>query len=236
MAVALILSTAFVATKPEGPNRNVRINQYLNGLGEVAELTQTYPVYDVFSVDNTVEAEAQVDSRVLAAVNRIPGLKSTCYFLDNRLGQINKGSGLIVQWNRILPALLGKYEYTVHYEPRLRLVNTSFFERMEKMPAAYLGLEQGRVSRFRLLRRLEALPWASGLLTVAPFFTGLFSMRTSDLAAYCKAADPAALVCWPGCVEADLFGWVRRAKIPHTQLPALGVRWHDEAEGTWLDY
>src|ERR1019366_1602652 len=115
MKVALILSAAFVTTKPDFPARERRIRQYLNGLGQIAEVSAQYPVFDVYSVDNTVEDPATLEIQIVEALHRIRGFRSSVHFFDNDLGQSNRGSGGMVQWMTILPDLVGKYEYVVHY-------------------------------------------------------------------------------------------------------------------------
>ena len=98
MNIALLLSTAFVTTLPPARNRERRIRQYIDGLGQVAEVSARYPIFDVFSVDSTIDDESVLDVHLLDSITAIPGLKGRRYFNDNEMGRINKGSGLVVQW------------------------------------------------------------------------------------------------------------------------------------------
>jgi hypothetical protein len=245
--IALLLSTAFVTAKPGLPDVERRVQQYTSGLKQISEVVNSYPCFDVFSMDNTVEHAEALDSRLTAALDNIPTLKRKYHFLDNETGKINKGSGLVLQWNRILPDLLGKYEYVVHYEPRQTLVDFSFFERMASHPDAY-------ICEYRDQQRLYGVP-----LTLPRFWTGFFSMRTSDLLDYVRAADRGVSTSiefyrqWrlnrilrrrllPGwaaelkeCIESDLPRYVKRHKIAYVRVPALGARWHQEANNEWVD-
>ena len=247
MRIALSLSTAFVTTLPDFPERERRIRQYINGFRQIAEVSALHPIFDVFLVDNTVEDPTRLDCRLTAALDSIPTLKQKYYFWDNETGRINKGSGLVVQWQRILPDLINRYEFTVHYEPRQNLADFSFFERMASQPNAY-------VCAYRDKLRLYGLP-----LTLHRFWTGFFSIRTADLNAYAHAKDRGVMTTlaeygrWrlyrrarrrllPGwlaemseCIEADLPKYVRRHGISLVRLNALGSQWHEEATGKMVE-
>ena len=248
MRIALLLSTAFVTAKANHPDYERRVQQYTSGLKQIANVVNRYPSFDVFSMDNTVEHAGAVDSRLTAALDSIPTLKRKYHFLDNETGKINKGSGLILQWNRVLPDLLGKYEYVVHYEPRQDLVNFSFFERMASHPDAY-------VCEYRDKQRLYGVV----PLTLPRFWTGFFSMRTSDLFDYVRARDRGVPISiqhyrtwrldrhlrWrllPGwaaelkeCIESDFPRYVKRHRIAVVRVPSLGSRWHQESSNEWVD-
>jgi hypothetical protein len=224
------------------------MEQFTSGLRQVAEVVGQYPCFDVFSTDNTVEHPEQIDARIAAALDTIPTLMGKYHFWDNQLGQFNQGSGMVAAWSRAVPDLLGRYEYLVHYEPRQHLVNFSFFERMARQPDAYFCVYHDK-------RNLYGIP-----LTMPRFWTGFFSMRPADLCAYAFAKDrgvppPITPRPWwweryrqlrfrylPGwlerldeCIEADLFRYVRRHRIPFVPVPALGTRWHDQANDLWVD-
>lgn len=247
MNIALVLSTAFVTTEPNYPERERRIQQYVNGFQQVAELCAKHPSFHVYSVDNTVKDASRIEGRMTAALGKIPALKGICHFWNNEMGRINKGSGLVAQWNEILPSLVSRYEYTVHYEPRQHLVNLSFFERMEKRPDTYICPYRERVKLYGV-PMIEKYCW-----------TGLFSMRTLDLLGYVHAPDrrvlttieqyrkrrlyrylrwrflPGWLAELPECIESDFPQYVRRHQIPFVRVPSLGARWHEEATGMWVN-
>ena len=236
MSIALVLSTAFVTTAHDSPNRDVRIEQYRNGLEQVAALSREHPALDVFSVDNTVEDAGGLDPEIAAAVGRIPGLKDTLWFWDNELGRKSRSAGSIIQWQRIAPRLARDYEYTVHYEPRLRLTSESFFDTVERNPGAYFRSETEAVRRHKSLWRFGFLSNRSRVFNFFPFFTGLFSLRTADLEAYARSVDPAAMVEREECVEIGLYRFVRRRRIPYTLVSTLGVLWNDAAADNWVAY
>lgn len=238
-----MLSTAFVTTKPDYPDRERRIRQYLNGLAQIAELSAQYPVFDVYSVDSTVEDPARLEPQMAGALQRIPGLKGSTHFFDNEFGKHNHGSGVLVQWTRMAPELADRYEYVVHYEPRQHLADFSFFERMASRPDTYFCMYRDR-------RKLYGIP-----LTLPRFWTGLFSMKTRDLLGYVRDEDrlvppPVKPHPWwwvyyrrlrwrylPGwavwvdeCVEVDIPRYVRRHRIPFVRVSDLGTLWHEESK------
>lgn len=248
MKTAVILSTAFVTTLPDHPERERRISQYASGFGQLAEVSGLFPEFDFYLVDNTVEHPERLDGRLATAVDRIPALKGKYYFWDNETGRINKGSGLVVQWGRILPDLEARYDHVVHYEPRQRLVDFSFFERMARKPDAYICGYRDHLRFYGIFPGIYHRYW-----------TGFFSMRTRDLAAYVRAPDRGVLATieqyrkWPlyryarwrvlpgwfaemsECIESDLPRYVRRHRIRYVPVAALGSQWHQEATGDWID-
>jgi hypothetical protein len=248
MKIALVLSTAFVTTAPGAPDRERRIRQYVNGFDQVAAMCARHPGFDVYSVDNTVEDGSVLDKKLMTAIDAITSLKGRIHFSDNETGRINKGSGLVVQWGRILPDLAGKYDYTVHYEPRQHLVDFSYFERMEQRPDAYICPYRDKVKLYGVVP-----------LTLHRFWTGFFSLRTSDLLDYVRSPDRRVLNTisqyrrWPyyryarqhilpgwlaemnECIESDLPRYVRRHRIQFQAVKDLGTRWHEEATGNWVD-
>lgn len=248
MRIAVVLCTAFYNTRPGHPWHERRIEQFTNGLRQVAEVVGQYPCFDVFSLDNTVEHPEQIDARIGAALDSIPALKGKYHFWDNQHGQLNQGSGMVAAWSRAVPDLVGSYEYVIHYEPRQQLVNFSFFERMARRPDAY----------FCVYHDIRSL-WGISM-RMARFWTGFFSMRSADLCAYAFAKDrrvPPTIVprpswweryrqlrlrCLPGwlawldeCIEADMVRYVRRHRIPFVPVSDLGTRWHNQASDTWVD-
>jgi hypothetical protein len=247
LQIALMLSTAFVSTTPDYPDRERKIRQYVDGLDQIAEVSAQYSVFDVYSVDNTVEDPARLESRVADALRRIPGFRGSVHFSDNELGKHNHGSGTMVQWTRIVPQLVDRYEYVVHYEPRQHLESFSFFERMANRPDSY-------VCMYRDKWKLYGIP-----LTVPMLWTGFFSMRTRDLLDYTQAKDRAVLptvqphpwwwvyyrrlrwkylpewaVWLDESIEFDLPRWVRRHRIPIARVADLGSVWHQEGRNRML--
>lgn len=246
MKTALLLSTAFVTTDPGARRREQRVQQYLNGFCQIAELSAKYPGLDVFCVDNTVESTDRLDPRLVAAIDRIPSLKGKYYFLDNEMGRIFKGSGLLIQWAHVLPKLVNEYAHVVHYEPRQELVNWSFFERVEQEPGSYVCFYRDRM-KFYGITVTQDCAW-----------TGLFSMTTEALLGYVRADDRSVvtgieqyrkwkllrglrrrLLPWYAekkeVIEIDFTNYIRRHRIPVTRVSELGCRWHDETHGTWID-
>jgi hypothetical protein len=241
--IALILNTAFVSTKPDDPAHECRLRQYLNGLEQVAEVSAQYPVFDVYSVDNTVEDPADLNVQIVDAFHRIRGFQRSVHFFDNEIEHGNTGVGTMRQWIRMAPELVDRYEFVVHYEPRQHLVNFSFFERMVNQPDTYFCMYRDRV-------KLYGFP-----LTLPRFWTGLFAMKTRDFLGYVRAPDrrmppplkphpwwwahyrrfrwrylPGWAVWVDECVEVDLLRFVRRHRIPFVRVSDLGTLWHQKSK------
>jgi len=223
------------------------VAQYVHGFQQIAEVVRRFSCYDVFSMDNTVEDPALIDRRVVAAMDQVPTLTKV-HFWDNELGRLNKGSGYIVQWQRTLPELLGRYEFILHGEPRQDIVDHSFFERVSHSPGNYWCL-------YRDLRVLGGITWR-----LPRVWIGQFAIRTQDLWNYCSSADrrvpPRATPqpwwwnryrylrsrllpgWWQGldeCIEADFVRFIRLHHVPMTRVANLGTRWHEEVTGKWHD-
>jgi hypothetical protein len=247
MRIGLLLCTAFGAFPPDHPAHERRVQQFSNGFRQIAEVAAQYPCYDVFSMDNTVQDPTGIDPRIVAALDSIPNLKQKYHFWDNELGKVNKGGGLIADWTRTLPDLMGQYEFVVHYEPRQHLLNYSFFERVANRPDNYLCM-------FRDTLSFYGLP-----ITVEWLWTGMFSMRTADLLGYVRAKDRLVrprveplprwywryrdlrwrlLPYWAAgrdeAIEADFLRYIRRHKIPIVWLGDLGAVWHEESRDRLL--
>lgn len=224
MKTALLLSTAFITTTPQFSNREERIQQYLFGIDQIAQFVQKHQdVFDVFCVDNTVEDYAQLDQRLKAAIEAIPNLKKTDFFFDNDLGKKNKGAGVIIQWKHILPQIESTYEYVIHFEPRQKLDNFSFFDRYINKENTYLRTEVVTGKKFKIF----PIRWKQTM-------TGLFSIKKEDLQMYATQVSLQTLVFTRTSVEKDLYQYIVKNKIPHIEIESMGVLWHNTADNTYL--
>ncbi|GEM_PF-3310977 len=245
---ALILSTALVTTRPDFPAHDRRVRQYLNGFEQVAQVCAKYAVFDVYSMDSTVENAAALDPALFEALQRIPGYRGSFHFWDNDLGRINRGWGLMVQWMHALPQIADPYEYILHYEPRQDMLNDSFFARVAAQPGNYCCVMRDHM-------KLYGIP-----MTFEKIWTGCFCLKLRDLRGYCAAEDrrmlppakpltslqrgyraardrvvPAWVAGLFNEIEYDFARYLRRHNVPYERIAHLGVRWHFDLLERWFE-
>lgn len=220
MRYALLVSTAYVTTLPSFSNREARIIQYLQGLAQIKELISLHPEFDVFAVDNTVEHADLLDERLIRAMHDISNFKGSDFFWDNELGKKNKGAGLAIQWKHVFRTLPSEYAYVVHFEPRQKLINFSFFEKFLAQPGNYFRIMKAWVMRGGIL------PWH-----VTNIATGMVAAEARVLRDYAEQVSPQKLVTEELSIERDLYTFIRSRNIPYTNVPFLELWWDNIATG-----
>lgn len=225
MKTALILPTAFVTTLPNSKNREERIAQYVRGFQQVANLVRLHPEFDVFSVDSTIADSADIDPRLMSALNDISTLKEKCFFNDNSLGKKNKGAGLITQFKKVLPLISKEYEYVISFEPRQELENYNFFEQFLLDRQSYFRLEKVRAKKYRIFPFL-----------LVQVMTGLFAMRRNDLEKYVLQVNLSWMVIRRISIERNLYKFLYRSGISFGRVARLNLLWHDTANNTVVEF
>ena len=218
MKTALILPTAMGISKDEE-----RINQFINGFKQVTELVTKYPEFDVFVTDNTIADVADLDPRLIEAIDAIPTLKGKAFFYSNEYGKKNKGAGLIVGWKGVLKEISKDYGYVISFEPRQKLDNYYFFEAYVANPGSYFRVIHEKV------KRLKIIP-----IMVHQVLTGLVCFSRNDFETYCMNTDLENMVEKKISIEDDLYQFLLKNKSNFTTVEKLGVLWHDAANNRHL--
>ena len=204
---AIILATALITTKkPEGA---YRVDQYINGFKQINELvSNNSDKYDVFFVDCTIKRE-DVDNSIIKEIEGIRNLKEIIFTDNNFFGSFNKGSGVITQWKEILKKISEEYEYVIHFEPRMKIRDFSFFDRFDLNKDSYFNVTETLVKgkNFR------------------QFFTGIFSIKRKDLVDYVNEANIIFLTLTKKNLEKDMFEFFIKNKIHFIEVEKLGVDW-----------
>lgn len=230
MKSAIILNTALITT--QGNHGLMRIKQYLDGLSQVKNLVQKYPDFDLFFVDNTVANEDVLDKKLLTAINSLPNLKAKELFFDNEFGSKNKGCGVIAAWRRILPQILGQgYEYVIHFEPRQKIQNLSFFETFLNNPGSYFKTVRRHPTASMIDKYIRPLFPPYGIREV---MSGLFSCSPQVLAQFARTADITSLVENNRSMEKDFYNYLIIGNVPFTPIQNLGLDWHDPLRNSYV--
>lgn len=226
--IALLLSTAVnPVINHEGPvaypgNHIERESQYFNGISSLVRYVDSGPQIEVFWVDNTIEGGSMPSERLEKMAARM-AKDNKVFFSDNKLGQENKGAGVIVQWRRFLDRLDNSFEQIIHFEPRLEVVGYEFFDRAISNPTTNLL----KVNRF-WRRRAHVMPWPSFHVE-----TGLFSIRRETLAQFAFSQDLVKMAADSISIEYSLLDFLIKNRVQFVDVKFLNVIRH-APEGPYL--
>jgi len=147
---------------PQMENNVLRKQQFINGLKKLFEYDYKQHMCDILITDNTCTNLYPELQELLPE-----GTLVRC-FNDNHVGAINKGAGLIQKWlyNK---TILQQYEWILHFEGRQLLQSFEFMDRFFAEPRTYFRYGN---------------PFDSSDLS--HFYTGLFSIKSSDLFHFCS--------------------------------------------------
>jgi hypothetical protein len=204
----LLLSTIFIDInsplyKKNQPTSNKeRIIQYLNGIKKVKELN---PESDIYISDNSNYLNEKSDILHYLIENNIHIIKDA----PNNYGKINKGAGLIENWKHNI-SLLKKYEYIIHFEPRLLLIDNYFINNF---------LENKR-NIFTL----------NHPILMPHFNTGLFTIKSDILINYINTIKINVFCNNSISIENDLINYFKNNNISYHILDKLNVYWFDKYE------
>lgn len=140
----------------------LRREQIRAGLSKLFEYDFSRYGCDILITDNTCNALPEDYTSLLPS-----GTIVRC-FNDNTVGAINKGAGLLQKWHYNME-ILKEYEWILHFEGRQLLLSHSFFDRFFASPTTYFryGDPHNRMNH-------------------SHFYTGIFSIRSTDLQAFCE--------------------------------------------------
>ena len=203
--ILILLSTAFDVSNVNAipvARGNLRINQYIQGLTKFFSFNFKKYNHDVEIIisDNTVSSKENIHPLIVQTIpeNIFLDLK-----LDNEFGSKNKGTGNIVSFLRCNDKI-EKYDFVLHFEPRLLLNDYSFFINFLNNPRNIFNLGIG-----------------------SQFNTGLFSIDTSSLSTYSNSRDLNKMINNSISIEDDLYDFIINNKINFDTVPKMGVSWHD---------
>lgn len=141
----------------------LRKQQIIKGLNKLFEYDFLGKGCDILITDNTCEELPQ------EIIDTLP--KNTIFrcFNNNKVGCINKGTGLIQKWLYNQEIIL-RYDYIIHFEGRLELKSHKFFE-----------------SFFNNSREIFRFGDPDDKNNHTHFFTGLFSIKSNNLLKFCNS-------------------------------------------------
>jgi hypothetical protein len=121
--IILSLRTAFNSEQYKNddsptPNNDLRISQYIEGLLALKLLVPEFDSVEKFVIDNTVKDLSQVPEIYKTLSNAMLFLTKT-----NKFGRRNKGAGDIETYQFLYKSPSVIFDYLLHFEPRLKLMN-----------------------------------------------------------------------------------------------------------------
>lgn len=204
----LLLSTIFIDInsplykKNQLSSNKERIIQYLNGIKKVKELN---PESDIYISDNSNYLNEKSDILQYLIENNIHIIKDA----PNNYGKINKGAGLIENWKHNI-SLLKKYEYIIHFEPRLLLIDNYFIN--------------------NFLENKRNLFTLNHPILMPHFNTGLFTIKSDILINYINTIKINVFCNNSISIETDLINYFKNNNISYHILDKLNVYWFDKYE------
>lgn len=226
MSVALFM---LISTKIPSPFD--RIQQYVNGLNslfqsprfEIARTSEIVargrnPAIDLYIMDNTVPITDTIDDSILSVLpENVTVINDTC----NTFGAYNKGAGCIEQW-RYLRDHLRKYQWIIHFEPRMQVERFDMFDSMLDQPrnlfTTFNSYKPTTPSTHPIQPRSNDTP--------DHINTGIFMIRSDDLLKFIDSIDLIRMVQNSISLEYLMFDYMQA--IPYDVFPeGTGVLRHD---------
>jgi hypothetical protein len=143
MSSTLVLRTAMDIRKYKNVHRSPvssnsdRISEYKNGVSALSKLVSLAQFESILLVDNTLERESQETDLVRSY---LPANTKLVLTGTNRFGQHNKGAGDVETYRYLSKEGFLKNDFLVHYEPRLILKSSTFFDKFFSNPRTILTL------------------------------------------------------------------------------------------------
>jgi len=181
-------------------NNEKRIEQYIRGIKRLLEYKKLWENHnlDIYITDNTSD-NINVQIKEILPEN----IKIICSN-NNNFGCKNKGAGDIEQWI-YCKDLICKYDFFIHFEPRLYLENFDFIDNFLNNPRDLFVYGAGKNH----------------------FFTGLFGIQTNILLDYIKNFNSPDKYRKLGSIEFNLFNYINKA-ISYDTLNKANVIWRDK--------
>ena len=176
-------------------SNEVRIKQYIDGIKKIRDLN---PDIEIYISDNSNYLNKQSNILDIIQQNKIKIIKNT----PNKYGHINKGSGLLENWQHNL-SIIEKYEYIIHFEPRQLLKSNYFIDTFLKNPSNLFTLGSNKIH----------------------FNTGLFCLKSNDLLKFIKLVHPNELIKNNSSIEYILYQYIHKNKISYEKLDKMDLLW-----------
>lgn len=203
MKKLIILRTAFIVGSNSGVQQGEdRINQYLHGLNTFFNFIEEEKNVEILLLDNTISQIDNINKKIL---NCIPSYVNKVFFEKNNFGTLNKGAGLIEAWLEI-EDYIKKYDYIIHFEPRLVLENFNFFKYCINFNENVFSVNENNRSHFN---------------------TGLFSIKSETLIGFSKSTDLNYMVKNNISIEYLLYDFFKERNIFFKKFDKMNVLWHD---------
>ena len=184
-----------------------RTEQYINGINRLLEFKNLWKIYnlDIYITDNTTKTLNEKIKEILPK-----NIKIVCS-INNNYGCRNKGSGDIEQWN-YCKNLISKYDYFIHFEPRLYLEKFDFINNFLEKPRNLFVYGSGNNH----------------------FFTGLFAIKSSLLLNYISNFNHKKDYDKLGSIEFHIFNYIKN-NSQYDTLEKANVIWHDKVANRFIN-
>jgi hypothetical protein len=181
--------------KKELMDNELRIKQYISGIQQIRDLN---PDIEIYISDNSNYLNKPSNILDIIQQNKIKIIKNT----PNKYGHINKGSGLLENWQYNL-SIIEKYEYIIHFEPRQLLKSNYFIDTFLKNPSNLFTLGSNKIH----------------------FNTGLFCLKSIDLLKFIKQVHPNDLIKNNSSIEYILYQYIHKNNISYEVLDKMDLLW-----------
>lgn len=181
-----------------------RKEQYIEGIKRVLEYPRIKE-FDIVLIDNTtIEKDLDIEKIM-------PFVSDYITIEKNDLGQKNPGCGIIDVWN-YLKVDISSYDWIIHYEPRQYMKDYRVFDMFLQKPRNIFSYGDKKKNHF---------------------YTGLFTLNTSDLLMYLNKIDSKFLISKRIGLEYSMFNELNNISIE--MIDEMGIRWHDRTRDRYID-
>jgi len=216
MNVAILLSTAFITTMDRTINAEKRIEQYIIGLNQIIDEYGKKNL-DIYLADNTIENKNSLDARLLKCISCLDA-KNIIFFDENQYGGVNKGCGVIAQWKKILPTIMQKNKYLIHFEPRQRLVNFGFIDQCLESKKNIFRKDVALVKKFKIFNS-----------EYIHFQTGLFGVEAEKLFEFTESVNTKKMYKNKKSIEKLIYNFLIHNEYEYDSVSKLGLLWDNGA-------
>lgn len=200
MKIGLFLITTFLIDEKSDlfknkflTNNTKRIQQYINGIKSIQFFKN-----DIILLDNSSPLD-KLPYELKKTIKEIPNLQYI-YNTKNNLGKINKTAGIFDVWKNNIN-LFEKYDYIIHFEPRQKIVDNSFF------------YKEG--NNFYIDK------------TGVQFHTGLFKIESNLLIKFINESNLGRIMNDKLQLESLLFQFIDKNEVKYNKVDKLGLMWYD---------